>query len=385
MTAQIAQKLDRTTSSSMFTRLPDELNEQILRWVQSMPPPHWDRDKNSLNAMCRTNRRGHRLATPFIYEAIGSNTTGRDHDDAIESLYGHHVKCLDQHVTCESIAARLAVVSPVSQGPVCLMDALIASKYNLWRNDTDLRTWNTHWIAFMITLCPRITRLVLRGHIGPEQMSIICRAFTRPGIDINQRLIQEVEFEIDHHIFSDEEEASLSLISITPILHKHSLRDLTLKNCGCDDVPYAFSLAKSLPNHLERLDFKYCFSDALGLAALLAFSPKLRYLSMESKTRQYDCWRRDWRTLGRALRKLKRLEHLKLDHDHEYGTDSHTGELTIPRGHEQEDEDDETETIGSLRKLRALETLTTSSVALFGDAVLDTSDVFNDSKQIFRD
>ncbi|KAI5363287.1 Putative F-box domain-containing protein [Septoria linicola] len=55
----------------MFSRLPEELNEHILSYID-------DKDKPTLGAVCRTNKLGNRIATPLFYKHVG--VIGMDHE-----------------------------------------------------------------------------------------------------------------------------------------------------------------------------------------------------------------------------------------------------------------------------------------------------------------
>ncbi|GIZ41374.1 hypothetical protein CKM354_000468000 [Cercospora kikuchii] len=357
----------------MFSRLPDELNEQILSYIDLG-------NKATLGSISLTNRLGQRLATPLFYSLVDvvGDEFDADNDRDIVRLGRLCQTLVEDPPRCAYVKA-IRVASTRDDKNFRIVDYL---KFNISKSEqsltglpNDVRQSISTYLhsartsgeplprstlgGLLLAMCHQARVLQLEGDpnmIGESLLrTILTQMSTQPAV----LAIEDVKLSCGAG-------QTISVPGLVPFLQLPSMRKLNLYNFVLHPQSIAPGLTANLRSSLQHLTLTYCTFDFLDFAPVLARCSSLRLLWIEWHNREDNFWRMDWPALGATLRRLGGLESLRLEHRHDMSLTVASREANglVPPGMEGHP----ILPMGSIKSLERLREVTVPSVALFGSA-----------------
>ncbi|CAK1358428.1 hypothetical protein CB0940_06959 [Cercospora beticola] len=371
----------------MFSQLPDELNEQILSFIELD-------SKATLRSICLTNKTANRLATPLFYSHVDvvGNKFDADNDRDIIRLGRLCQTLVEDPPRCAYVKTiRLAITR--DDKDFRIVDYLKFNTQQCEQGLTGLSNDVRHTIStylrseetnmeplpratlggLLLAMCHQARVLQLEGDpnmIGESLLkTIILQMSTQPPI----LALQDVTLPCGAG-------QTISVPGLVPILRLPSLRKLNLHNFVLHPQSFAPGLTANVRSSLQELNLTYCTFDILDFAPLLLCCPNLRLLWIEWYNRDDNFWRMDWPALGGAVRRLASLESLRLEHRHDMSMTVASREANglVPPGMEV----NHILPMGSIKSLQRLREIIVPSLALFGSDGFRTDNLDNEQSEV---
>ncbi|KXS94157.1 hypothetical protein AC578_7673 [Pseudocercospora eumusae] len=353
----------------MFPKLPEELNELIVSCLDLD-------DRQTLTAVCCTNRLGRRLATPLMYRHVGATEHGKGNRDMLlcRTLLENPQLC--QYVEkinllhySEGNPSDPSIKSDVSK---LLLDLHTQTRLPFYQSFLE-------WLSLgcdvyvskvmLMVLAYNAQVIHIRGNhqfLTWQKLLDTTIAAAVEARDTGATPPKLYGFTKIHTVKISNHLAQLlpDVRDLCVLLALPALQNLEIESLAASPDMH-LGMESRGPSTVQSLVIRDCRAKADTLTGLFRLTPDLRRLSIRWSSRHDNYWRTDWRRIGRALTTLTpALEHLEFTHpiDDNFGVDQRESQ-GIASGNALAAT---LAPLGSLKSLKSLQTLILSTIALFG-------------------
>ncbi|KXT11573.1 hypothetical protein AC579_3119 [Pseudocercospora musae] len=292
----------------MFPKLPEELNELIVSCLDLD-------DRQTLTAVCSTNRLGRRLATCLLYRHVGVTEHGNGPRNMLLCRTLLEKPQLRQYVEkinlLEYSASDPSIKSDVSK---LLLDLYTQTPLPFYK-------WFLEWLskgfggkvsAIMLMVLSYNAQVL---HISGSHQFLTWQKL------LDNTIVAAVEAGDARatppklYVKISDHGVPLPIVrDLCVLLALPALRNLEIEVLAASPDMH-LGLETRGPSTVQSLVIRACRAKADSLTGLFRLTPDLRRLSIQWSSRHDNYWRTDWRRIGRALTTLTpALEHLEFTH-----------------------------------------------------------------------